>query len=87
MINNVECRISRKQLDIIEKDAEYKFMKVGYRTYVNIGSDYKEQLEKYHKYVFRKFYFEKGYGAFKEKIFNSMEFGLYCRIQVTNAWL
>lgn len=87
MIDNVECRISRKQLDIIEKDAEYRRMEVGYRTYVEIGNNYEEQLEKYRKYVFRKFYFQKGYGDFKQKIFNSMEFGLYCRIQVTNAWL
>lgn len=87
MIDNTECRISKKQLEIIEKDSEYKSMEVGYRTYVEVGNNYEEQLEQYRKYVFKKFYYNKGYASFEAKIFNSFEFGLYCRIQVSNAWV
>ena len=87
LLDNTEARLSKKQLAIIEKDAECRRMEVGYRTYVEVGNDYEKQLENYRKFVFRKFYYEKGYGTFKNKIYNSFEFGLYCRIQVSNAWV
>ena len=90
LINNKEARLSKKQLEVIEKDAEPHYIDCGsiYRAnLINTKESYNERLENYRKFVFRKFYYERGYNSFREKIFNSIEFGLYARIMVSNAWV
>lgn len=89
LLDNKEARLSKKQLEVIEKDAEpYSIDCGGYKSYyVDVKKGYKEQLENYRKYVFYKFYYSQGYDEFKEHVFNSIEFGLYARIMVANAWV
>lgn len=83
MINNTECRISKKQLEVIERDSE------GFCYGACIENSYHYKLKEYKSYVFCKYYYccENGYNEYVEKVFNSIDFGCYCRIEIAKAWL
>lgn len=69
---NKEAKISKKQLEVIEKNANYK--------------EYADKLENYKKYVYLKFgYFNKN--IFYTNLDYDKEFSLYCQIQYAKAWI
>lgn len=70
--NNKEARLSKKQIEIIERNAEYK--------------QYSQELEKYKKFVFFKFcnYYKM---LFYMDLNSDRDFALYCRIQYAKAWI
>lgn len=72
MESNKECKISRKQLEVIEKNAQYK--------------DFYDTLINYRKYVYNKFGYANKNLYYKSLDFDR-DFALYCRIQYAKAWM